>query len=48
MKTTHWKTILRSGKKYKCVSYKLGFLGLHIVSLGIKKVDIRFTLNWGW
>ncbi len=47
-KNVIWKIYLKSGKVYQCTELLLGKLKISLASLGLKNVDIRIRIKWGW
>lgn len=49
MKKELWKINLNNGKIYQCIKYIIdGLFSISIVNLGLKKMDIRISIKWGW
>ena len=41
--------VKKNGKYYqRGFCYRLGIITISGISIGIKKVDLRITIRWGW
>jgi hypothetical protein len=49
MKNEIWKVKLTNGKVYQCIKYIIdGLFSISIVKLGLKNMDVRINIKWGW